>query len=420
MKTAGIIAEFNPFHNGHEYHIAQTKAVTGADYCVIVMSGNYVQRGTPAMIDKYTRTRMALEGGADLVLELPVPFAASSAQIFARSAVGLLDKLGCIDALSFGSESASIDLLSQIAAVLLDEPEEYRAYLQKALKNGLSYPSSVYQAVVHFLLSGLDQSASMIEKVVQICDQLRSPNNVLGIEYLKALRELESTIAPYALQRKGDAHNSLELSDELSSASAIRNWSEKTESIYGIRKFVPQSAFEQMQNAFHHIFPITEDDFSLQLGHVLTSDDDITRFADMTPELADRIKAHLNTPYTFRELAAELKSKNVTRARINRALMHAILNITKDDMVAYHAHGYCCYARILGFKKNSSELLHKIKQNTSIPIISKLADAARLLDTTGNQLLKQDILAAQLYNQTVYHKFGTRLPDEYRAEIVIL
>lgn len=419
MKTAGIIAEYNPFHKGHEYHISRTREITGADYCIVVMSGDFVQRGTPAVIDKYSRTRMALEGGADLVLELPVPFATASAQIFAHAGVTLLNRLGCVDSLCFGSESASLPLLSQIAVILNDEPEEYRSYLQEAVRSGKSYPRAVYEAVTHFLLVNIRESSSMIQEVNQIASQLASPNNILGIEYLRALQKTGSPICPFAIQRKGDSYHAQELSDELSSASAIRNWSEKASDIYGIRPYVPEKTFALLQQYFHHTFPVTEDDFSPVLNYVLTLSPHPETAADMTPELTDRIRKVLDQPRTFRELAEALKSKNITRARINRALLHTILGITKEDMNLYHAHDYCSYARILGFRESAAPLLHHIKQNSSIPIITKLADADSLLDDTGRNILSHEITASALYRQTVYHKFGELLPDEYRAGIIL-
>lgn len=419
MKTAGIIAEYNPFHKGHEYHIKKTKEVTGADYCVVIMSGNYVQRGTPAILDKYTRTRMALDCGADLVIELPIPFATASANIFAQAGVTLLDRLGCINHLCFGSESASISLLSKIASVLSDDPEDYRSYLQAALKSGKSYPRSVYEAVTHYLLTNLSDSSSMLLEINRISAQLASPNNILGIEYLKALRQSSSAIAPVAIQRKGDSYHAQELSDELASATAIRNWSERTTDIYGIRPYVPEQVFSVLKEQFHKSFPITEDDMSSLLNYVLVTSSDFSHAAEMTAELADRIRNTATRPYYFRELADALKCKNITRARINRALLHGILNITMEDMTAYHSADYCCYARILGFRESAGELLHQIRKQTRVPLLSKIADAGSILDETGMRILNQEIAASRLYNLTVYQKFGTLLPDDYRAGVIV-
>lgn len=210
MKTVGLITEYNPFHNGHLYHIEKAKELTGADRVIVIMSGDYVQRGTPAVLSKHSRAHMALLNGASVVLELPVCYSCASAEFFAKGAVSVLDGLGCIDALCFGSECGNLEHLTSIAHLLSAEPETYRHHLQSSLKNGMSFPAARCHALKK--MTG-DAYASQI---------LSDPNNILGIEYLKALKKLNSPIVPFTLKREFSGYHDTELHDCSSSASAIR------------------------------------------------------------------------------------------------------------------------------------------------------------------------------------------------------
>lgn len=412
MQTVGIIAEYNPFHKGHAYQIEEAKKAANADFAVVAMSGNFVQRGAPAIIDKYTRTKMALEGGADLVLELPVPFATAAAPIFAEAGVSLLTRLGCVDSLCFGSESGNIDSLITAAHTLQEEPPEYKVLLQRFLKEGNSYPKSVQLA--------MNSMGNLLTA---------SPNDTLGIEYIKALLASGSTMKPFAVKREGNDYHDTKLSSGFASASAIRSQieCEAASSISSLSAFLPETSFSLMEKTFGHTFPITEDDFSLALGMIINADQmtngmDLLHAAEMTLELYDRIQRILCTgqAFTFSELAQNLKTKNITRARINRALLHCLLSISQDDMELFRASGFCLYARILGFKSNASSLLKAVKNNANIPVITKLADAKNKLDETGNKILSHELASSFLYRQAVWCKFHETLPDEFRAGIVII
>ncbi len=430
MKTVGIIAEYNPFHKGHAYHIQKAKEAAGANFVVVAMSGNFVQRGAPAIIDKYTRTKMALDGGADLVFELPVPFATAAAPIFAKAGVSLFHHLGCVDALCFGSESGNVDSLIATARILMEEPPEYKMFLQRFLKEGNSYPKSVQMAMQAM---GAELSAS--------------PNDTLAVEYSKALLKYNRAITPIAIMRQGNGYHETSLSSGFASASAIRNQIEqqiktltetkfissvhsinleRSSAISALEPFLPETSFSRMKDSFYHTFPVTEDDFSLALAMILnagqmTNGMSILQAADMTPELSDRIQRILSSGqlFTFSELAEALKTKNITRARINRALLHCLLTISKNAIEEFRAHDFCSYARILGFKKEASPLLKAIKSNADIPIITKLADAKNKLDETGKKLLSHELGASFLYRQAVRCKFHETLPDEYRAGVII-
>lgn len=450
MRTVGIIAEYNPFHKGHAYHIQKAKEATGADFAVVAISGNFVQRGGPAIIDKYTRTKMALLGGADVVLELPVPFATAAAPIFAKAGVELFNHLGCVDALCFGSESGDIDSLCFAARTLAEEPPIYKKLLQTFLKAGNSYPKSVQMAMQAYAQKKMLEIANentpsilskddILSKNKSVhstsAELIASPNDTLAIEYLKALFQSSSTIVPFAVKREGNGYHETTLSSEFASASAIRKNLETYPSdkkntnaiLYSLAQFLPASSLSLMETAFGRTFPVTEDDFSLALGMILqagkmTNGMPICQAADMTDELVDRMKHVYSSGalFTFSELAEQLKTKNITRARINRALLHCLLSISQDDLTSFQEYGCYSYARILGFQRNAAPLLKSMKKNADIPILTKLADAKNKLDKTGSKILSLELDSSFLYRQAVWCKFHELLPDEYRAGVIIV
>ena len=337
MKIVGLIAEYNPFHNGHEYHIQKAKEVTGADTVIVVMSGNFVQRGAPAIMPKHLRAKVALKSGASLVLELPVCFATGSAEYFAQGAVALLDSLGCVDALCFGSECGDIQPLTRIAEVLSDEPEEYRALLRASLKEGLPFPSARERALQDYLH---DPALSRI---------LASPNNTLGVEYIKALIRQESTIRPYTILRKDSRYHAdtLEPAGNFSSATAIRRLllfsgsslrtvedtpydEPKLSSILArLEDHVPRECVNLLERTHLTRYPIYSNDFSLLIKYQLMRESrgTLTRYADVSEELANRIMKHLNSYQNFDQFCDLIKTKEVTYSRISRCLLHIMLGI---------------------------------------------------------------------------------------------
>ena len=239
MKICGIVAEYNPFHNGHLYHVEKTKEQTGAEAVVCVMSGNFIQRGLPALFDKWTRTKMAIQNGVDLVIELPVCYATASAEYFAQGSISLLDSLNVVDTLSFGNSCNDIKILKRIANVLYLEPEGYKKELQKEIKRGVSYPIARSNALTTFLKKEFDEKT--------LTDILLDSNNILGIEYLKALLYCNSNIEPVAIERKGGNYNSVYVDGNICSATAIREmlYTNKTEQLQAV---MPTSSFEIMNS----------------------------------------------------------------------------------------------------------------------------------------------------------------------------
>lgn len=416
MKIAGIIAEYNPFHNGHLYHLNQTRKLTGADYIIVVMSGDFTQRGIPAIIDKHARAKMALEAGADLVLELPTFYATSSAEYFAYGAVSILEQLGCVDFLCFGSESTNMDFLSNVAQLLVEEPVSYTDNLKNLLKQGFSYPDARAKALAN-ILTNMPTDASRI---------LSSSNNILGIEYLKALLRLNSSITPVALLRHGNDYLSEELSDVYSSALAIRKYIQTNASFSALAKQLPASTYHILEDEFGQTGPLFTNDFSSMLHYRLLCEQENGYFGylDITEDLSDKIKKNLNTFESFEQFCMELKSKDMTYTRINRCLTHILLDMKKDTLdLNFTEHP--AYARILGFRKESRELLSIIKESAKLSMISKPADALGVLDKKNasafaKALWNLDIKAAHIYNAVVNEKFHVHLPNEYTRQFIKL
>lgn len=452
MKIIGIIAEYNPFHNGHAYQLAMLRKKTDADYIAVAMSGNFVQRGEPAIIDKYARTEMALQSGADLVLELPVLWAASSAEAFATAGVTLFEKMGCVEGICFGAETDNLPLLTTIADILADEPDNYRRLLSCYLKEGMSFPSARAQALCEIFKAAAlpDTGNGSPETVVEtLSDILGRPNNILAIEYLKALKRLHSSMKPILLKRVGAEYhdteinavknNSIKKAEAIptASATAIRNLLfSKTVAVPPEKPAAPDSAL--LSDALQSSMPdsalriltdylksspvVSAGDFSSLLGYRLLTQDksSISRIGDITPEIANRLYNNRYQYLSFSQFCQLNKSREVTYTRISRILLHLILQITEDTYTLGHSLDYIPYLRILGFRKSSSALLSVLKSSAGIPMVSKLADASVLLSPEAEILLEKDLFAANLYEQTKAIKSQTPSRSEYSREIVRL
>ena len=413
MRISSIISEYNPFHEGHKYHMEKTKKITNSDFTIVIMSGNFTQRGTPAIIDKYARTQQALYSGADLVLELPVCFATASAEGFAFGAVSILEKLGVVDFLVFGSESGNIEFLSKIADFLTNEPKEFQEKLQFFLKQGLSFPKARANALSAFFPD--------LEN-----DFLSLSNNILGIEYCRALKFFHSSITPMTISRKDNFYHDTTLSEtgKLSSATAIRKvlLEQSINSETTLSPHLPESSLKILKENWGKYSPVSSIDFSLLLKYKLLLENrtSLIQYADVTSDLADRIYNHINFYQDFETFCNLLKTKDLTYTRIARSLLHILLDIKKEDINFIKNTGYGQYARILGFRKGAAPLLHEIKKNSSIPLISKLSDFIKETDKTALCMLEKDIQAAHIYESTVANKFKNDFRNEFQRQLVII
>ena len=429
MKTVGIIAEYNPFHNGHQYHIEEALRKTDSDAAVVLMSGDFVQRGTPAIAPKHLRAKAAISGGAALVLELPVLFACGSAELFARGAVSIFNNLGCISSLCFGSECGDIQKLAHISRILSEEPEAYRQILQDELRKGRPFPQARQTALCAY--SG-DSSLAQI---------LSSPNNTLGIEYLKALHYLKSPIEPFTISRQESGYHDTALCETFSSATAIRNQLLNPDPMQNVFEPVtaqlPSASLDLLRKNYRFSLPVTQDDFSLLLKYrlLLETSTSLTSYLDVSEDLANRIINRRKDFATWSSFCDLLKTRELTYTRISRALLHILLGIKKDTF--RHDPPFCftadsttisceaqkeqsaLYARVLGFQKKDAQILKEIKQHADIPLITKLADT-KALTCAAQTLLNLDIFASDLYESVITERFGTPFKNEYQKQLQII
>ena len=404
---------------------------------IVAMSGDYVQRGTPALISKHARAEMALRCGADLVLEMPVSISTASAEAFAMGGVSLLDSLGVVDMLCFGSESGEISALKELAEILVEEPEEYKKLLKSFLSEGLTFPAARSQALTEYFknprnFSGDDFDGVLTPLLNEVTQILSTPNNILGIEYCKALLRLNSRIRPVTIRREGMGYHETTVpegdsaspspdlqssTDFFASATAIRSLIQdpdtKTANILSSQ--IPPDAFYVFKKALDSGEFLTENSLDSILSYCLMKEnvESLPSYMDVSEDLARRIINQQNLLLSFSQSVSVLKTRELTQTRIQRALLHIILNIhTVPSQIPF--------ARVLGFCRESSELLSQIKQHSRIPLITKLADAQNLLDSEGNQILSETVFSSNLYEKLLCLKTGRKFCHESQKQLIII
>ena len=378
MNVVGIIAEYNPFHEGHAYQIQKAKEQCGAEFAVVVMNGDFVQRGEPAIFDKYTRTKEALLGGADLIFELPVRFGLSSAGDFAMGGVLALNALPFVTHLCFGTETGDLTPLLQAASFLCDEPDSYRTRVKHFVKQGILYPKARSLALA--AESGLPT------------ETWDSPNNILGLEYCVALQKLHSKIKPFTIRREGQGYHD-------NDTPALSDFPSAT----FLRKKIRKAG--EKEN-------LSLSDFSSLIGYSLLTAKDLCRIKDITPDLSDRIRNELPKYREINEFVKTIKNPSLTTGRIKRSFFQCLFDIEKEEPVMP-------YLRVLGMKKEASSLLSQ-KENASCQILTKLAFDVPKMDDTAKKLFAKDLLASDLYRQVFCHKHNQTLPKEYQHSPIVL
>ncbi len=427
MITAGIIAEYNPFHSGHRYHIEETRRRTGADYIITVLSGDFVQRGEPAVVDKYFRTRMALAGGADLVLELPAVYATASAEYFAMAGVRLLHELHCVDYLSFGSEWVQMEDYDFSVKVLTKEPKKYQILLKEGLKKGKNFPSARQEAL-----------EKMAGKKIEL---LRHPNHILGLEYMKAIQRLHSPIQPIAIQRLGAGYHDVEERTSLASATAVRRKLRKckeelSRSADGricvpgeireenVPKFfaqIPENMGKDLYEQYMSGNTVEWEDMMPLLDYaVLMHRHDLEEFFGIDGEMAARIRKKYIAGLDFSALIDHMHSKTLTDAAWRRAFLHLLLQMKKEPNLEQAANLAVPYARVLGFSSQAAPLLRKLRQTSAIPIIQKPAQGKKMLkdDPVARSLFALDIRSAEVYEQMAAARAGRKPVSEWTRQQV--
>lgn len=384
LQTVGIIAEFNPFHKGHQYMIETAKKVTNASHAIIVMSSSFVQRGEPACFDKWTRASCALRCGASMVLELPVLFSAANAEIFATGAIKVFNDSGMIDALCFGSESGDLASMEEAAKLMLNETEEFQRLLKNNLDQGMSYPSARAQAL---------ETVSHISKEI-----LSRPNHILGLEYLKALYRTNSTIQPFTIQRKGNAYDDPSLSGEFASAAAIRKALQEENSTEAFLQ-VPDVLVDDLTKEISlGRAPATWKHLAGALHYKLrtTSAADIKEMFEVTEGLENRILRAVENGYMVEDLIDFIKSKRYTRTKIQRILTHILLDLNTKEVEYFLHRNHLPYIRVLGFQKEHAELVGELTETAKCPVLTNLKKAPEQLDKDGMHLLALEKLATDL------------------------
>lgn len=408
MKVTGVIAEFNPLHSGHAYFLERARETTGADILIVVLSGDFVQRGAPALLSKYARAEMALRCGADLIIELPVFSACASAEYFAAGALRLLSDLRA-DAFVFGSEAGALSGLLPLAELLCEEPQEYRQLLMQALASGKSFPS----ARKHAVLSLLPEAAPLLD----------APNNLLGLEYLKACKKRGLSLTPHTIPRRGSAYHEEALSAlSYPSASALRAFlNTASPNPSALADFMPAAAHEILCREFKRNAFVTEADFSSLLALKLLqcgAAEELTAYADMSTELSNRIFARRFEEILLPDFIHRLKTKELTYTRISRALMHTVLQITGTEQETFCSLAHSPYARLLGMRPAAYPLLRLLKRDGAIPLIMQPARAKSLLSPQAYRFFAKDIACSELYRQLSFARSREASSCEFTHEIM--
>ena len=391
MSTVlGIIAEYNPFHNGHLYHLKESKKATGAEYTVAIISGNFTQRGSTSIIDKWKKTEMALQNGVDLIIELPVLYSISSSENFAEGSIKILNSLGIIDFLSFGSETSNIKILNNFANILYDEPKEYKKILSNYLDTGLSFPKARENALLEYIKNFEDVNTNF-DNYQNI---LSSPNNILGIEYLKALKKYKSSIKPVCIKRSIADYNSSDISinTSIASATAIRELI-KNKNFNTIKTVIPEKSYSILADCINSGCIIPDlNCFEKEIIYVLRkmSIKEIANLPDVSEGLEFLIKKTVNSCNTLTELLNTIKSKRYTITRLQRILLYALLDISKKDM-KLSKEVDSPYIRVLGFNDNGKKLISKIMdKNPNQPLITSVKTNVYSLGFKNNSFANLD------------------------------
>lgn len=387
-NVVGIIAEYNPFHNGHAYHLKKAKELAEADYVIAVISGNFVQRGNVSLINKWDKANMALAEGADLVIELPTVYSISSAENFAYGAIKILNSLNIVDYVAFGTELDDINILDKCADILYKEPQKFVNLLNHELSKGLSFPKARENALLMYL-----------NDIRTYSNVLSSPNNILAIEYLKALKKLRSHITPISIKRKNAGYNDLEITNNFASATAIRKKIIDNKPA-GLSKLMPANSYRILYNSIqkgHFVKDIKS--FEKEILYVLRkmSIREISNLPDVSEGLEHAIKNAANSCNTIEEFMNIIKTKRYTNTRIQRILLYALLGITKEDMK--NSTKVQPYIRVLGMNKKGKDLISVISHSN--PNLNIITSVKRYLDSNPNKTLQNmlniDINATNTY-----------------------
>lgn len=423
MNVVGLITEYNPFHNGHLLHLKMAKRTAQSELCIAVMSGNFVQRGEPALFNKWIRTEMALLAGVDLVIELPTAYATRNAQSFAWGAIGLLNATGVVTHLCFGSESGNLSELQRLAHFLDNETPEYQQLIKKYLSSGHILPKARSLALAEWLKDDVEQKREHWPTL------MASPNNVLGIEYLTALEKWNSPIQPLTITRlyTGYHDTGLDQVNQIASATAIREHLIHKAALEDLKHVLPDSSYRVITREIATgSGPIFADDLSgIVLAKLRTTDlEQISQVTDLTEGLENRIKTAAHQAEDWKDLVSQIKSKRYTWSRIQRLLCHFLMGYNQQEAKALDDAGGPRYIRILGFNSRGQQLLQNMKKKATLPIITHIAPLFKRnfspLCTLGQKMLNFDVLATDLHCLLSPNKQFRKGGLDYRIPPIII
>lgn len=410
-KVLGIVAEYNPFHNGHFYHMQESKKITEADSCICVISGNFTQRGEPSIVNKWAKTYMALCCGADLVIELPTIYSISSAENFASGAIKIFDSLKIVTDISFGAECNDLATLNNIANVFYSEPANYKTILNHELKRGLSYPMARENAVLMYL-----------NDIKRYANVLSNSNNILAIEYLKALKQQKSMIQPNIVPRKNVYYNDQKIVDDFASATAIRKLMLNRE-YAEVRRVVPRSTYQIIGEEYkknHIILGIKKYEKEIIYALRVMPIEEIQNLPDVNEGLEFAIKKAASETNDIEELIEKVKSKRYTQTRIQRILVYVLLGITKKDME--DSKKMVPYVRVLGFNSRGKILISEImNQNPKLNMITSVGKYVNKKMPKNKQLTRMldlDINATNIY--TLGYGGESKANLDYTQNMIII
>lgn len=406
MNILGLIVEYNPFHNGHLYHLEKSKKLTNATHTIAVMSGSFLQRGEPALFDKFTRAEIAVKNGVDLVIELPTVYSCQSAEFFSNGAIATLNSLNCVNSVCFGSEEGDVDILYAISKILVEEPEKFKIYLKQYLNEGLVFPTARSKALYDYI------NDNSIMKISQdkLHNILNSSNNILGIEYIKSLIKFNSPIKPYTITRIVSQYNSSEINSNICSATAIRNTLKDSSNLIQIKNVVPNHTLNEIKNKMDTDFnPVFDYMFyDLLRGVIIRDYDNLNKYFEVNEGIENKIYSNIFNSNNLDELLSSTKSKRYTMTKIKRTLNNILLGITKDDVNNARDISSVPYIRVLAFNDKGRQIIKKIKDSSDVEIITKLSKINHINDPLFNTLIKYDIKSSNIYN-LIYYKNNKNL-----------
>lgn len=391
MKVLGIIAEYNPMHTGHIYHINKAKKLTGCDYTIVIMSGSFTQQGNISIIDKFTRAQFAIQNGVDLIIELPNVFAVSDAGNFSNKGIQILNLLNIVDYLCFGSEIDNISLFNNTADLLIQNDKLIWQEIKHELKGGCTFSKARSTALTKYLSQ---ESLKLVSR----------PNNILGIEYLKSLKLTNSNIIPFSILRKNNFNEST-LSENYTSSTSIRNLLENNfDNKQNLKKFLTPNVYSYLTTSK---LVFNKDFFKILKYKIISmSLNEIRNINGVTEGFENKIKKEIIDAYSYNDYIFKLKSKRYELSKIKRIIINILLNITKADFGELKGED-ANYAHILAFNHAKKELLSNLANNSKIPILTSLNKKnISMLNPKQKKLLDFDIYASNIHSTLINSKLN--------------